>query len=337
MTGASNAATAAAALLAALEDGAVQSAATLGRRLSLPPAAITDTVASLRGYGVPIGTVRGRGYRLDAPLVRLHADAIGRALPPERRAGLRSLTVQPIVGSTNTDLLAAGAPPEGLADALIAEYQTGGRGRRGRTWRAPFGSSLLVSLGIALGELRRDQSALTLVVGVALLRALAALGVHGARLKWPNDVEIDGAKLAGVLTELRAVGTGGAHVVIGIGLNLALPDAAVAELAAAGRRVTDLSRVGRPCDAPARAALAARVIDEVLGAVALFSERGFAPFAAEWRANDGLIDRPVLVESTTRRRLGVARGAAPDGALLVDFDDGRERVDAADVSLRVAS
>lgn len=326
-----------AALLRELDDGAVHSAAALAAVLGLMPAAVIALITRLRSLGVPVAGVRGRGYRLDATAVRLRAEAIRAALPASRLVALHSLRVQPVVGSTNTDLLAAGPPPAGLADVLLAELQTGGRGRRGRHWHAPFATSLLLSLGLALGTLRRDQSALTLVVGVALLRALDAVGVRGTTLKWPNDVEAGGAKLAGVLTELRTVGAADGHVVIGIGLNLALPAATVTELARAGRRVTDLTRLGVACDPRARAALAAGVIDEVLMAVAVFGERGFLPFQAEWRARDGLLGKPVLVDRATERRLGIARGIAPDGALLVDFDGGRERVDAADVSLRVAS
>ncbi len=325
------------AVLDQLADGAIHTRQGLAAALGRPPAVVAIELRALHAWGVPVRVVRGRGYQLTAPVERLVANDIVALLDRDLRDRLRSLAVQPVVGSTNTELLAAGTPPAGRADVLLAEYQTGGRGRRGRAWLAPFGCCLLLSVGIGGLPLRPDLSGLTLAVGVALVRALGALGVRGVTLKWPNDVEVDGAKLAGILTELRADAALGAHVVIGIGLNVRLPERVRLDVAAAGRRVTDLVRLNGALDVAARPRIAATVIAEVLGAAETYGRDGFAAFRAEWKTHDSLAGRAVVVEAAGRARPGVAAGIAHDGALLVDFGAGAERVDAGDVSLRLAS
>ena len=320
-----------------LADRAIHTRQGLADALGCRPAVVAMELRALHAWGVPVRVVRGRGYQLTAPVPRLAAADIDAALPPPVRDRLRSLAVQPVVASTNTELLGRGVPPAGRADVLLAEFQTGGRGRRGRAWLAPFGCCVLLSIGIGGLPLRPDLSGLTLAVGVALVRSLAILGVAGVTLKWPNDVEVDGAKLAGVLTELRADAGLGAHVVVGIGLNVRLPEPTRQEVAAAGRRVTDLVRLNDTLDLGARPRIAATVIAEVLGAVETYARDGLAAFQAEWKLHDSLAGRAVIVESAGKARPGVAEGIAPDGALLVDFGAGCERVEAGDVSLRLAS
>lgn len=325
------------AVLTRLGDGAIHTGRDLATALGQSPSAAARELRTLKAWGVPVRAVRGRGYCLSAPVHRLEAAHIRAALTGAASAQLRSLAVEPVVGSTNTELLARGVPPPGRADVLLAEFQTGGRGRRGRAWLAPFGCCLLMSIGVGGLPLRADLGGLTLAVGVALVRALGGLGVACVALKWPNDLEVDGAKLAGVLTELRADAGQGAHVVIGIGLNVQLPEHTRREVAAAGRAVIDLAQLNATLDLAARPRIAAAIITEVLAAAAEFGRDGLGAFHAEWKRHDSLAGRAIVVEAAGGTRPGVARGIAPDGALLVDFGAGPERVEAGDVSLRLAS
>ena len=323
------------ALLARLADGQLHSGAAIAASLGVSRAAISKQVAVLGRLGVAVSAVRGRGYRLAAPLTLLDAASIEAVLAPPIRARLRTLRVLTVAGSTNSELLAGPPPPADRIDVLIAESQTGGRGRRGRAWLAPFGSSLLMSLGVVYPEGRSDLSGVTLAVGVALARALDRAGVRGLSLKWPNDVEFAGEKLAGVLCELKVEAGGAAQVVVGVGLNVSLGEPALAALSALGRRAADLTRI--VASPPPRALLAALLIEEIVAALSEFGRSGLASFLAQWRSLDALAGREVTVEVAGTTRNGVARGLAPDGALLVDYAGTLERVDAGEVTLRLAS
>ena len=127
---------------------------------------------------------------------------------------------------------------------LLAECQSAGRGRRGRTWVAAPGGAICLSLNWTFPAVPEDLGALGLVIGVCVLRSLQGLGVQGLQLKWPNDLLVQGKKLGGVLIELRAETAGPAFVVIGIGLNVALGDDALKQIAASGIAATDLRSAG---------------------------------------------------------------------------------------------
>src|SRR5262249_60241869 len=120
---------------------------------------------------------------------------------PAARARIRRLDTVWTVGSTNTVMMERANPPAGTCEALLAEYQTTGRGRRGRQWIAPPGGAICLSMSWVFGEVPRDLGALGLVVGVCALRGLTRLGVRDLRLKWPNDLLIRGRKLGGILIE----------------------------------------------------------------------------------------------------------------------------------------
>jgi BirA family biotin operon repressor/biotin-[acetyl-CoA-carboxylase] ligase len=239
------------------------------------------------------------------------------------------------VDSTNTRLLASPPPPAGSADACLCELQQAGRGRRGRSWIAPFGSGIALSLSWTFPDTVRDLPSLSLCVGVALVRALSRAGAHGVRLKWPNDLWFEDRKIGGVLTELRAEVGGPAHVVIGVGINIVLPPAARREIAAGDARF----RVGAVADAcreaPSRNRIAGLVLGELIGMLGQFERQGFAAFRAAWLALDALHDRNVQVLMGEQRIAGRAFGVDGDGALCVSVGGGTQKFVSGDVSLRL--
>ena len=242
------------------------------------------------------------------------------------------------VDSTNSRLLAASPPPYGAAHVCICELQSAGRGRRGRRWIAPFGTSVAMSLGWAFRDATRDLPALSLAVGVAVVRALARVGAQGVRLKWPNDLWFEDRKIGGVLIDLRAEAGGPAHVVIGIGINVALPPDARREIEAGGAlaqiaAVVDSCRgVGSP---PSRNQIAGATIDELLRMLTQFEREGFAPLREAWSALDALHGRAVRVLLGERSAVGVARGVESDGSLCVAVDGRLQKFSAGEVSLRL--
>jgi BirA family biotin operon repressor/biotin-[acetyl-CoA-carboxylase] ligase len=229
-------------------------------------------------------------------------------------------------GSTNADLLARAA----MLDAnllLVAERQSAGRGRAGRSWLSAEGGSLTFSLAWKFHAPLHALAGLPLAVGVALAETLAALDVT-VQLKWPNDVLKDGAKLAGVLIETQNAGDQGIWAVLGVGLNLTLSD--------------DLeARIGRPAaSAPwlatmDRDTLMAALLGRLAGALRQFEQAGFGAFSARWNHLHAWQGRPVvIVDRDVTLHEGIAAGVDERGALLLDCAGGRIAIHAGDVSLR---
>lgn len=201
---------------------------------------------------------------------------------------------------------------EGKAGVLLAAAeQTAGRGRRGRRWHSARGAGALFSISTLTGRPMRELPGLSLVAGVAATRALRALGVERAALKWPNDLVVAGAKLGGILVETR-----GTMAVIGIGINC--------------RRDPELERRVRRAVAFVdvdRNRLIAAVAGELLAALALFEREGLEPLRAQWEsmhAHDGERVRVRLADG--RVVTGIARGLDADGGLRLDTRAGMRAV-----------
>lgn len=315
-------------VFAALADGEFHSGERLASIAGVSRSAVWKAIERLRELGLEIEAATNRGYRLAAACEALDAGRIGAAVP-----GCQ-VRVEWELDSTNAALLATPAPAPGDFLILLAENQTGGRGRRGRAWRATLGGSLALSIATTYETLPRDLPALTLAMGCCVLQALRACGAHGAGLKWPNDLWVDGRKLGGMLVELRAEAGGPGHVVFGVGLNLRLSSEAQAAIAALGTQATDLATLG--VNVAARNALAGAVIARCVEGLSTFGREGFAPFAAAWGRDDVLRDRAVRVTDGERTVEGIARGIDAEGALRLEREDGRiERVIAGEVSVRM--
>jgi BirA family biotin operon repressor/biotin-[acetyl-CoA-carboxylase] ligase len=285
--------------------------------------------------GATVHAVRNRGYRLPVVAEPLDGGRIRALLGEGVRERVRRLDTVWTVASTNTVLLERANPPVGSSEALLAEYQTAGRGRRGRNWVAPPGGSICLSLSWMFGEVPRDLSALGLVVGVCALRALSHLGVDRVRLKWPNDLLVEDRKLGGILIELRAETAGPACVVIGIGLNVALGASLLEKVATMGLAPVDLATAG--LKERARNAVAAELITSFVRGLLAFERDGLKPFVREWMEADALRGRPVTVTGAQTSAKGVARGIDLDGALLVETPQGLLRFISGDVSVRAES
>jgi len=319
-------------VLRRLADGGEHSGESLAAGLEVSRAAVWKHVQQLEHWGLEVEAVAGRGYRLRAPIDLLERDAVLAALPSLARERLRSLALLEETGSTNEVLLAVEDLPPGRLDACIAEFQSSGRGRRGRAWVAPFGSGVCLSVAWCFGEAPPQLAALPLAAGVATRRALAQCGVEGITLKWPNDILHDGRKLGGILCELRAESAGPAYAVVGVGLNVALPPGVSTAIAASGLRPVSLSELGT--GVPPRSRLAGTLIGQLALAMEEFGRTGFAPFHDEWQSADALRARPVRLQRAGRSMEGIAQGIDADGALLFETGAGVERVVSGEVTVR---
>jgi BirA family biotin operon repressor/biotin-[acetyl-CoA-carboxylase] ligase len=317
-----------AALLAALEGGAWQSGAAIAERLGVSRAALWKRIERLRERGYGIEALAGRGYRL----VR----ASDRLLPEEvlRHHRPRHLTVRVVhrdeVDSTNrlAAELARGGAEEGTV--VIAERQTAGRGRLGRTWASPASVNLYCSIVLRPAVPPIAIPRLTLVAGLAVAEAIAATSDELApQIKWPNDVLLAGRKVAGVLTELEAEAERVRFVVVGIGVNVNAQRADFPpELE---RKATSLAlALGRPVD---RAAFTGRLLTALDGAYATFCSSGFAALRSRYEGFHCLSGRHVAIDGRPPTS-GVVRGVDDDGALLVEVEGDVRRVVAGEVTLR---
>ena len=232
-------------------------------------------------------------------------------------------------GSTNADLLAR-ASDLARPTLLVAEHQSAGRGRAGRSWLSAAGASLTFSLAWKFSGAPQRLLGLPLAAGVALAEALAAQGVP-VQLKWPNDVLKDGAKLAGILIETRSGGgggDGGTWAVIGIGLNLLMPEDVKQRIGRPVATAPSLARMDRDV-------LMAALLRALALAMEQFEAAGFAPFCARWDGLHAWRGQPVAIfDAGAVVQQGVAVGVDDSGRLLLDTAGGRVAVLAGDVSLR---
>ena len=224
----------------------------------------------------------------------------------------RPLMYEPVTGSTNDNALLAarsGAPHGSL---FVTDEQTAGRGRRGNSWLAAPGESLLFSLllrpQLALGQ----ASALTLAIGLALRDAISPLLERPAQIKWPNDLYVNGKKLAGVLVESQLQGERLQAVVVGVGLNVATRDFPP-EIAS---RATSLELLGaRNVE---RVALLQAVLTAIAARVEVYERTGVAGILDELNAADALRGQRLRVDA----QVGLGRGLDEQGRLLLEDDAG---------------
>lgn len=318
-------------LLRLLADGALHSGEELAAALEVSRAAIWKRVQQMEEWDIAVEAKPGSGYQLESPIDLLDATVICAKLPQVALERLRNLEVHEVLVSTSDRLLAAEELPPGRFDACLAEYQSAGRGRRGRSWVAPFASGLCVSVNWSYRDAPATLGALSLAAGVAALRALRRLGFANLSLKWPNDIVHRDGKLGGILIDLRGEAAGPAYFVVGIGINVRLPRATREQLRADGVDAVDLASLG---NAPLRNDAAAVLIAELTQALLEFGARGMTAFADEWQGADALAGRPVRVHHGGQFLDGLARGVDADGALLLEIDGASRRILSGEVSVR---
>jgi BirA family biotin operon repressor/biotin-[acetyl-CoA-carboxylase] ligase len=321
-------------LLGMLASGEFQSGQQLAKRLRISRGGVWKLIHSLQALGVDVESVPRQGYRLPRAVDLLDPNVISDAIRPEIRELLDPLETLLSVDSTNSHVAAYPAAAPGTVQVCVAEVQNAGRGRRGRSWLAPFGCGICMSIGWQFGEAPPTFSALSLAVGVAAARALRRLGAESVGLKWPNDLMWQQRKLGGILIEMRGESAGPAQVVIGLGINVRMPAAVRIKLAEQqAALIADVHEIMRE-GTPTRNALIAALVEEIVAMLRTFAQKGFEPFVEEWRSLDTLADAPVRVISGTETTFGRACGVELDGTLLVDVDGRLRRFASGEVSLR---
>ena len=328
-------------ILRLLADGRFHSGEAIAKHFKVTRTTVWSAIQEAENLGVQIFSVRGRGYKLPDPIVMLDQEAILNAIGQER--AWFKLELHDTLESTNSYLMkkanqsqAALMGSNGAAHAtcVVAQLQTAGKGRRGRSWQAGLGASLTFSLLWRFQMGASALSGLSLAVGVALIRALQALGVHQAKLKWPNDVLVETAagkqKLAGILIELQGDMDGPSAAVIGIGINVHLPEHVGNKI---DQPFTDLHSISADVANPN--VLLGSVLKHMAEVLNEFERDGFEALRQEWMQYHAYHNQAVrMLMPDGREVLGEVLGVAPDGVLLVNTAQGEQRFSAGEISLR---
>lgn len=316
-------------LIMLLANGEFHSGQAIGQSLSISRAAVNQHIHKLEALGLELFSVTGRGYKLARPIELLQSAVIEKETPIQWRKA-PPFEVRSVVDSSNDQvkqLASEGGLEAGFS--LFAEAQTEGRGRRGKQWFSPFGSNLYFSVYWPLDDGIHGAMGLSLAVGVALAECFTDLGIEGVSVKWPNDVYIRGKKVAGILVDLETLPEGPAHSIIGIGINLRVPEHVGAKIDQAW---TDLS--SELLQPVSRNHIAAQVRSFVLSALQRYAQNGLSAFEQSWRRYDCFLDKPVKLIMGQRVCLGTCRGIDENGALLVEDEQGVRRYFGGEVSLR---
>jgi BirA family biotin operon repressor/biotin-[acetyl-CoA-carboxylase] ligase len=320
-------------LLPLLADGEFRSGQDLADALGVSRTAVWKQLKKLGELGLQIESVKGRGYRIPGGIELLDDAKIRSSLRPEAARLLSALEILETVGSTNAEAMQRAE--QGAAAGLVctAEQQTAGRGRRGRQWVSPFASNLYLSLMWEFHQGAAALEGLSLAVGVAVARALGACGIGPVQLKWPNDVLFAGSKLGGILLEMTGDAAGACQVVVGVGLNVCMPQASAAAIDQAW---TDIETITGGTH-PGRNALLAAMLNELLPLVAGFESQGFARWRQDWQALDAFSGARVVLNTGGAQVAGVARGVDERGALQLETTTGVQSVYGGEISMRPAS
>ncbi len=306
------------------EAGEPLSGAELARRLGCSRAAVHKHVEALRAAGWHIEGQHAQGYRLVGTPDRLDAATLRPRLPGRWRR------IVSLAETDSTQRVACELARQGTEEGttVIADRQTAGRGRLGRSWYSPVSANLYCSIVLRPTVAPARVPQLALVIGLAVAETVSATSGLSAALKWPNDVLIRGRKVAGVLTEMEAEVERVHHVIAGIGVNLNAVDFPP-ELATTATSLR--LEGGRPVD---RVAFTAALLGAVERRYERYLAEGFAPMRHEWEQISWLRGKEIRVTSSEGVLEGRVLGVDDDGALELATPLGRRRVVAGEVTLR---
>jgi len=325
-------------LIQYLAEGQFVSGQWLGEQLGVSRAAISNHIASLIDMGLDVFSVTGKGYKLSEPLTLLDEKNIQHKLDELGQQNI--VEVHNIIDSTNSYLLRRLPNQNHNLQVCLAEYQDSGRGRRGRKWISPFGSHIYMSMYWHLEQGMAAAMGLSVVSALAVSDAIKELYQINVQLKWPNDIYFDGVKLAGILIDLEGQALEPCHCVIGIGLNINMPQKSAEQV---DQPWTDLQEAIIKNDTESdqktasvidRNELAAILITKLSHRLKQHQSEGLVTMVNEWAKHDFYLNKPVRLITGSREKKGICRGINNQGALLLEVDGQISPIYGGEVSLR---
>jgi BirA family biotin operon repressor/biotin-[acetyl-CoA-carboxylase] ligase len=316
-------------LLSLIADGKFHSGEALAQQLDVSRTTISKKIKHWQQCGLDIDVVHGKGYRLQQPIDWLDQTSIWQAIPHRVQTLINHLDIQTIVSSTNDVVSQQLQHQKKSGMVCIAEMQQAGRGRRGRTWFSPPAGTFYGSVGWLFSEGFQILEGLSLAIGVAVIEALEDCGIHGLSLKWPNDILWHGKKLGGVLIEVNAEMDGVCAVVVGVGVNLSLPQAIKQQIE---QPTVDVKEILGQC--VNRQQITAALISHIVSLLQGYAQQGFAAWQTKWQRYDALYGQEVEVLGLAQTITGIAQGIDKQGALMINTTTGQQLISGGEVSLR---
>ncbi|MCG9732363.1 bifunctional biotin--[acetyl-CoA-carboxylase] ligase/biotin operon repressor BirA [Shewanella sp. Isolate13] len=307
-------------ILSELASGQFVSGETLASTLGVSRTAISNHISALEEYGIDIYSVKGKGYKLNGSLSLVDESLL------KSQIANRSFYFDE-VPSTNAFILKH-ADELVSGDICVAEYQSAGRGRRGRVWVSPYGCHLYFSMYWQFRQGMAQAMGLSLVVACSIVSVLQQLGIQGVGVKWPNDIYLDSRKLAGVLIEMNGQTDSECNLVIGIGLNMAMGEQHAALI---DQPWSDLS--GQQ-SVPDKTELLVRLQKQLQLDLTEFQQSGLKPFKQRWRDADLFQNQPVKLMMGHDEIHGIYRGVDEQGAVMLESDSGVQTYIGGEISLR---
>ena len=315
-------------LLKLLADGQFHSGVELAQQLNVSRTTISKRVADWQAQGLDIDTVTGKGYRLHTPIDWLNQQQIYQFIPSNVQKLITDFSIYPLISSTN-DAVAQSLQKNAKSGVVcLAEMQSAGRGRRGRTWLSPPAGTFYGSVGWIFSEGFQVVEGLSLAIGVAVVDALRSCGVQGLQLKWPNDIVWQGKKLGGILIEMNAEVGGACQIVVGVGINLALPQTVKQQI---DQQVVDLREI---CPNLNRQQVTAVLISQIVQLLSDYAVKGFRYYRQTWQTYDALFGLPVYAIGLAQTIEGTAAGIDEQGAFLIQTATGLQAISGGEISIR---
>ncbi|MDQ7048522.1 MAG: bifunctional biotin--[acetyl-CoA-carboxylase] ligase/biotin operon repressor BirA [Enterobacterales bacterium] len=315
-------------LIKLLADGQFHSGQSLAETLHISRTAVWKMIEKLKQWQIVIFSVRGKGYKIDKGLMLLDQAKIDQALTGKTQFFSR-LVCLPSIDSTSSYIAREWQKSPGQPLVCVAEHQTKGRGRKGRKWISPFASNLYFSLGFNLPFGLHALGGLSLAIGICMARVLNQMTLPSVKLKWPNDLLIEGKKLAGILVEASGDKIDNSFINIGIGLNWRM--ASEQAIDQEWCNLTDYltGKVDRN-------ELLIQILLELDQCLQIYCRDGFDSFSKQWRDYSAFIDQPICIETRQGKVLGKELGINSNGAIRVMTDSGESIFYSGEVSLRPA-
>ncbi len=294
-----------------LNDGAVHAGSDIAETLAISRTAVWKIIQRLKKYNVDIHS-QHQGYQLASPLILFDKKKIESLL--ERPKIIVEIFEN--IPSTN-DYLKDKAPLKNIHFCL-AEHQSKGRGRLGRTWASPFGRNIYCSFRFVFNKDIGEMGGLSLVVGILIAKALEDLNpTLKPRLKWPNDIYVNNQKMGGILIDLMAEANGNCTAIIGIGLNVNMKDEDSKDI---NQPWTSLEHaLNEKLD---RNSVVAQLMRSILSGIEVFHEKGIEPFLSKWQRYDLLQNQEASLTMGKQVISGIARGINSHGYLLLELPSG---------------
>ncbi|MFT7388887.1 MAG: BirA family biotin operon repressor/biotin-[acetyl-CoA-carboxylase] ligase [Candidatus Endobugula sp.] len=316
-------------ILSLLGTGDYHSGSAIGRRIGVSRAAVWKQLQKLVDLGLDLESVKGKGYRLVGGFEALSNESIYPLLNLSAKDHMSALEIFSHLESTNSYTMNRISEGGAKGYVCLAEYQSAGKGRRGRKWVSPFGHNIYLSLAWEFDGGASQLEGLSLAVGVAIVQSLREIGLEKAELKWPNDILLDKKKLGGILLEMQGDPSGVCQVVIGVGINVRMKASAVIDQpwTSIANHLSDVSRNE----------LAGLLLNNLFAMLLVYEREGFSKFKTDWERMDALQAEKVVVVTGTTRISGIANGVYPNGALRLTVEGVDQPIYGGEVSLRRVS